>query len=95
MDAPMKAGVVYDPMNIAATADSGIRIDEVRESLDIAARSGMKSSLRNWTFVPGTDPFLRIVGICAHKDMLIVATEAGVYRLEGDTLKPLKFEVKP
>jgi hypothetical protein len=52
------------------------------------------ASLPGWTLVPiGMAP--KVISMCMHKEILIVATENGVYRLEGDVLKPLKFEVEP
>jgi hypothetical protein len=92
--------------------NEGMRINEVRESLKIAEASGMKTSLRDWKFVPGVQPEVKVVGICVmrkmakgadcgsptvslYEDQLFVATENGVYRLEEDVLKPLKFEVEP
>ena len=54
-----------------------------------------KPSLRDWKFISDEQSTGKIVGICNYRDTIIVATEFGVYRLEEDVLKPLKFEVKP
>jgi hypothetical protein len=52
------------------------------------------NSLLDWTLVP-MELAPKVISICACGDFLYAATENGVYRLEGDTLKPLKFEAQP
>ena len=40
---------------------------------------------------PDGDPMFRIVSMIEHKGRILVATDRGVYYIEGDKLMPLLF----
>lgn len=47
---------------------------------------------KQWFVVPVPG---KVVGIVVHQDKVILATENGVYRLEGDELVPIRFQELP
>lgn len=54
----------------------------------------MPSNIRYVTNLPADD-IERIVSMVEHQGVLYVATGRNVYRLQNDSLVPLKFEVLP
>ena len=50
----------------------------------------MEEPTREMKLLATTDKI--VVGIVEFKGQIILATSDGVYRLEGDTFKPLRFE---
>jgi hypothetical protein len=47
---------------------------------------------KHWNLIPVPG---KVVGIIEHQGKVIVATENGVYRLEGEELVPIKFQELP
>ena len=64
------------------------------ERIVFLKESQQKEITPGWTLVP-MGMATKVISMCVCKDILLVATDNGVYRLEGDVLKPLKFEVAP